>query len=282
MKTIFLHIPKAGGTTVFDNLKFQRDKREVFVDYSVDHKDSLDSSEAYHALSSSRRAAYKYFIGHIGYHEKLYGGGADWVTILRNPIDRVVSNYKHIMRVGSKNFPDKSISLIDFVKDSSWRDSKNGQVRRISGCDIRSQYYKTDFSVGAEELELAKKHLRKFKFVGISETLTSQLERIGSAFNLEYMYKIRSNASPDWQARSLNDDELQVLREYNALDIELYEYAKVLNTNRYSKVPLPRQVTVHSINSRTLINRRTFEITHKMNKVFSLIPGVGKKLWSWY
>jgi hypothetical protein len=81
-------------------------------------------------------------VGHFpfGIHEFI-DGPYRYVTILRHPLDRIVSLYYHIKTWDNTRFHKevvgRNLSLEQFVTELQYEEVDNGQTRRISGLDAR-------------------------------------------------------------------------------------------------------------------------------------------------
>src|SRR4051812_5972736 len=91
---IFLHIPKTAGSTLTTIMHRQYSADEIYDIYEVRKSPQLM------ALPEEQRAKIKLLKGHIpfGLHAFLPNGKAEYFTILREPVDRVLSHYYHFAR----------------------------------------------------------------------------------------------------------------------------------------------------------------------------------------
>src|SRR6185295_12324969 len=89
---IFLHIPKAAGTTLQDFiLRHYKPGGKAFR--FTGHQDQLN---ALAAMTEAERNEIDVFAGHVhfGIHEKL-SEPATYLTMLRDPVERIISHYYH-------------------------------------------------------------------------------------------------------------------------------------------------------------------------------------------
>jgi hypothetical protein len=160
------------------------------------------------------------FKGHMifGLHEVL-PQPATYITVLRDPVDRVISafyfmrNYKlHPLywKLRRENW-----SLEDFVRRSQ-RD--NVQSKIVAGADY-------DSLCTREVLEKARDNLRhSFSVVGLSERLEESL----ALMKLRFGWKLSSYSSFNVtrsrpQKRDLPQATLDLIQKKNAFDVELYD-----------------------------------------------------------
>ena len=146
------------------------------------------------------------------------------MTLLRDPVDRVVSLYYHLA-------PEMSIEqfLTDYVKKGFRRSqteliSDNDQVRRVSGLEP---------SLGActrGTLETAMSNLERFfSVVGVSECFDETLVLLKRAFSWNQPLSYLPTSA------SLSQEIRDRIAERNALDIELYQFAKQMLDQQISK-----------------------------------------------
>ena len=118
LKVIFLHLPKAGGTTLrhifYDQYKFL--KREEL--YTINRTKETGS---FISLSNERRNQIKVLIGHFpfGLHEYM-SGDFQYVTFMRDPVDRVISAFFY--NKGHKDsdvynlINDENLNLVQYLE----------------------------------------------------------------------------------------------------------------------------------------------------------------------
>ncbi|HVM80322.1 MAG TPA: sulfotransferase domain-containing protein [Stellaceae bacterium] len=175
---IHFHIPKTGGTTLNIILRGNFPQSQVFVAqtgevHSALWSESLGALETkYNSLPAEERRMIRCVAaGHLpmGVHE-IFGRRAKYVTVLRNPVDRVLSHYYFARKTG--------ISLKERVFDSmtldQYLDSKidlgphNFQVRLLSGArELDSDMDKVGSPleiapVEERHLEMAKRNIEKY------------------------------------------------------------------------------------------------------------------------
>ena len=222
---IYMHIPKTAGTTIVDALKLNNKASSLFIDYSLDYSQTSSLLSKYSRLSEKRKKNIQYVIGHIGFDETLFPN-ANWVTTLREPTERVISNYRHLKRSDNHQVDVKELSLRQFVESHMWRDADNGLVRRLSGCDQGPSGPRAIGTLTEADLGSAMDNLKKFSFVGLNEKFQLDVDHYCNALKCSIPRNRISNKAPNWQSNQVVDDSTyQIIKTANNLDIQLYEFA---------------------------------------------------------
>lgn len=138
-----------------------------------------------------------------------------YVTIMRNPIERVWSYYQ-MARRGSKDNPYTRFSLkgLDFFLNHCW-EVQNMACRYYSG----RVYIEPDINT----LYLAKRNLSKFKFILDFDNFDASLINFSSTLNIP-IDNIPHERKSSYDLFGNSDREL--IASSNQLDIKLYEFWK--------------------------------------------------------
>ncbi len=215
---IFLHLPKAAGTTLNRLIEWEYPLSQI---YSIDPVFYRRSWAHLQRLSKERLRRIRIFKGHMlfGLHTIL-PQPATYITVLRDPIDRVLSSF-YFMRSYKLHplywrFKLGNWSLEDFVGRSP-RD--NVQCKILAG----AEYTKP---CTAEIYTRAKQNLlRHFTVVGLSERFEESLALMKLRFGWKLQHYSSFNVT---RARPGKIDvprsTLNLIEEKNSFDISLYEY----------------------------------------------------------
>jgi hypothetical protein len=220
---IFLHIPKTAGQSLhFVALRTYPEDQKIhlnILDKPVDEQMSRIP------LQERSRAALLW--GHVPYgiHEYI-PRRCDYITILREPVDRVISVYKHILKSRTHVLHDhvvnQGIGLEEYVlSDVDEGQTRNSQVRQLSG----RQFGMIDHAA----LEQAKQNLRGFAVVGLTERFEETVILLRRALGLRFRFYVTRNVSPSVEVSARAID---LIRERNQLDVELYAFAQDLFDDR--------------------------------------------------
>jgi len=230
----FLHIPKAGGTTLLNIIERQYKMSEILVMYDVHYSWPIKTVKQFKSLTHKQQNKIKMIAGHFGYglHNEI-NIGQNYITMLREPIERVVSNFKHMRREPTSEFSKglSNKSLLEFVKDQNWHDLDNGQVRRL--CGIENEENVIDVGHCTEEmLEQAKTNLKSCKSFGIMEMFDESLLLLSKELKWKNInYKIKNSAPKSKE--HIDAEAFELIKDLNKYDIALYKYAKDLFNNRW-------------------------------------------------
>lgn len=128
-KLLFVHIPKTAGLSLHYELK------NVFdTDHSI-RFGNHDSVQDFRTLPKDEIKSYRYITGHIPLKE-FRDKGIDYpvITIIRDPIDRLLSMYKYLL---ASDHPDhknlKFTNIEDFIKHVKQIKESNIQCKFIGG-----------------------------------------------------------------------------------------------------------------------------------------------------
>lgn len=221
---IYLHIPKTAGTTMMAILK---------QNYGTGfHRiDNEGKRLKWIKLPEDERAAVTCLTGHITYgiHEYI-PGFFQYVTMLRDPVERILSLYYYVREKNHVLAPLLSqITLKEFVEKQVISDTNDGMVRFLAGKSEFGQIKPASGKMTIDDLETAMSNLTTFTQIGFVETFNESLRKFTQEFNWNYNHYVSMLINTGRPVASdLPRRVIQCLTEYNQLDYELYRFGKKL------------------------------------------------------
>ncbi|MEH7237276.1 sulfotransferase family 2 domain-containing protein [Bacillus sp. JJ1562] len=212
---IFSHIPKTAGSTMRQILKKQYEKKKIIPFRKIEELDEQQLAQAEAVYGHIRFGAHKYFSQPFTY-----------ITMLRDPVERIISNYYFSQRRPSNRMHEsaKSLDFLGFVK------------QEIEANNPSLHNHQTRFVSGAKnpDLELAKQNIHEhYAVVGLSEMFDESVFLMKTFLGWDDIFYTKTNVTKNRPKQfDLPHEAIAILKEYNQLDYELYHYAKeVLNDN---------------------------------------------------
>ncbi len=217
---VFLHIPKTAGTTLNRIIEWQYDPTAIFT---IDPHHFRATATRFESFSEERRRGYHVVRGHLFYGiHKYLPQGATYLTMLRDPVSRLLSSYYFILRRPLHPLHAKlkreGLGVEELIRLTPHR--QNLQCRAIAGVgDVGTCDEST--------LETAKQNLeRSFSVVGLSERFEDSLLLMMAEFGWRVPFYINGKVA---KAGPKPDQGLsELIREHNRLDVELYDFGKQL------------------------------------------------------
>lgn len=196
---IFFHIPKTAGSTLNHILTRQYGAEAIYRTKSF-YPHSREA-ELFQARPASEVAATKVFSGHFyfGIHEYLPKPSVQF-TLLRDPVEREISNYYHALRDSSSVYHQKylsqvssQLSLEKFIGSGFDADLDNLQTRLLAG--LNGQNEAVPYGQCSEEmLERAISHLSShFVFAGITEEFDASVLLLKNLLGWKQPYYCKEN-----------------------------------------------------------------------------------------
>jgi hypothetical protein len=230
---VFLHVMKCGGTSVRAALAsgatgaatgdvrdpgprvFELDGTAAkFAAGGTNHDNWLFRDALLPYVLRAMRPAV--VLGHFRYRDRYQelADSADFVTVLRDPVDRIVSLYKYRRYKSGIDLP-VSISFDEFLATSQWM--KEGHLYVDTFCGRDGLDPRSDLAIAA-----AIANLRRFAVIGFTERLddfsTLVTAQTGKPVSVP-MY----NTSPAPEDEQVDDATLERARAVCAPDTALYE-----------------------------------------------------------
>lgn len=223
---LFLHIPKCAGTTLTEEILTKRfSSKEIIVFYELGTTALIDMLKA---MSKREQRTVRCIAGHFAYgiHKFYNARPCSYITVLREPIDRVISHYYYVLRRTDhylhKEVTEKGIDLKQYVESGMSLELDNGQTRILAGIGQGAPFGKSSEAM----LEKARKHLDRFDLVGITEEFDGFLEILGRKMGWKISRIADKNVTQNrTQINNLDKDTLAVIEHYNRFDLELYQHA---------------------------------------------------------
>ncbi|SDC82903.1 MULTISPECIES: sulfotransferase family 2 domain-containing protein [unclassified Candidatus Frackibacter] len=217
---IFLHIPKTGGTTLRGIIDKQYSSNKRWHAYEF-----LPLEQRIKEVPKKQLKKINYMAAHFqfGAHQ-YFTRPYTYVTMLRNPIKRLISEYYHRRRNPNNPLYDKlqNISLKEFVSSDEFLSNSNLQLFMIRGRAVKP------FNLKHNDLEEAKKNLEKhFSVIGITEMFDESLFLMKKEFGWEDVSYTKKNVTKSHPSKEeVPKEVVKIIEERNKLDIRLYKYVK--------------------------------------------------------
>jgi hypothetical protein len=228
---IFLHIGKTAGSTLRTILHRNVPASRRLLVQSAQRLDSLrprreNTLRDFAALPEERRRAARLIEGHVifGIHESV-PGPSTYITLLRDPVSLVISQYRYVLRTPTHRLHElvtsQGLSLADYVRAGVSLETDNSQTRAISG-DVSAAFGECSDAM----LEAARSSIeQRFSVVGFTERFDETLILLRAAFGWRKLCYLPVKVSPNRGRDPVPDDTMRQIRDQNRFDVELYRFA---------------------------------------------------------
>ena len=166
-------------------------------------------------------------VGHFsfGIHE-LVNRPCRYVTLLRHPVDRVVSLYRHIQAWDHESVHEevirKNLTLEQFVSDLEFPEVDNGQVRRISG--LERAFGKCDQGMLETAIHNMTEHIT---VAGLTERYVESVLLMKHRLGWPRLPELKkTNVNMRRPEKAPSESACSLIIERNSLDMELYRLAE--------------------------------------------------------
>jgi len=225
---VFVHLRKTAGTTV-SYVMWRQFRGKEIVNLNAP---SLElAHQKWHALPAERRAEIKAIRGHLPFSRDLFAPRqTTCFTLLRDPVERVISEYYFQLRNASEKLHSglirEGLTLDQFVRGESFADVHNTQTRMLAGAPAQA--------APGELLELAWVNLRdRIRVFGMRERFDESMLLFRQALGWRWIIYRPVNVNHRRPSIGAVDAEtVQAIERANALDRELYSRASSLFEER--------------------------------------------------
>jgi len=233
MKYIFVHIGKTGGasfreivnanTNLFRGYRTPVSEVSNIVGLNCNNKDFNDGQ-----ITQIKNACNKHngFTAHMQYGLHNYMGDVDhtYLSIIRHPVKRLISNYNYGLQQGMKN----AVNSKDFLEYAE----KYPHGRMINLVNVSGIPYSDDNDVD-ELIETALEHLSQdnylFGFTSrYNEYLDIVKENLGWKVNTNHTNKTGTKTN-------ITQSQIDAVTELAAKDVEFHNRALELYKTKYNK-----------------------------------------------
>jgi hypothetical protein len=218
-------------------VRYKYPSHHLFLD------DKFDPMGGIEQVPLEARRAARVAAGHVfyGVHEHI-PQECEYITILREPVARVVSMFHSMRRSPQTRMYDELVrtgmGLEEFARTVPDPGIDNEQTRLISGRGRGETLLQPSGGrvwvapkLTREDLETAKRNLDRFLVVGLTERFDETFIMIRRALGWRLpMYETRNvgRTANGRRPEPPSEEAIELIRERNQFDLELYEYARGL------------------------------------------------------
>lgn len=244
-RLFFCHIPKTAGMTLHHILSNHFRHSEIFPYQGWDYVPMN--------LSHNEIIRYRFYQGHFPWAStvSLFAEPIAKMTMLRNPVDRALSAYHHIVRAIDhplhQQIGGRQATLENFIDRAELAQYSNTQTAYLGGKLLLKMSIKTAREAkrmmsiekqGRANLSLAKERLEQMEFFGITEMFDESMHLLSYTFDWEPIqeFERHNQGSNTKTADAYSQSLIDRLHDLNQLDLELYQYGRNLFSKRYKQL----------------------------------------------
>lgn len=229
---IFVHMPKAGGSTLQEIMRRQFPQTATFNIAGESVETVQASVDRLRQMPEAERAQIACVMGHVpfGLHQWL-PGAPRYLTMLRDPVERTISDYFFALNTPGHVLFERMrrgrLSIEDFVALREEQGYRNMYCRLLSGVAAWDQLADTPRALPSAALGAAQENLKRhFSLVGITERFDESLVLAQTALGWKRLSYERANVTHDKPEQTvLTEKALDAIHRHNQMDICLYEFA---------------------------------------------------------
>lgn len=249
---VFYHIPKCAGSTFTYHIQKRFDPSEfiaLYLRFTGATRFFNRQEEVEHhlnALSEAEKEKLRVIYGHQVYYDiyKLFDRPTRYLTLLRNPIDRMVSLYNDEMQrllngapvIGWLEgfMPRGEGKIIPFEDWLFWR--KGLMNYFVSNFNAFFLSWKNWEKKSLFDVNGAKRALDKFYFIGMVENYKNDAAFLYGKLGINKFYADQNISTQYFTLNGQNRHLRKLIMEKCSLDMEFYDYALELNKKRQKEL----------------------------------------------
>ena len=224
MTFLISHIPKTAGTSL-KSLVSKHNPDSVLI---YGNELSIGNPNIEFISKFRAKASPSLVMGHFSYGaHRLLGTQPKYITMLRDPIERVISLYyflKNVENIPFNTIFNQNISLENFASKEDSEQVNNHMCRIISGVP-------PEMGMNLNEkwlLNLAIHNLHThFVLIGTVDESDRFINALSKLLNWPDSKLPKNNMTPNKDMR-ISSNAVEIIKKRNSLDIQLYEYVKQL------------------------------------------------------
>lgn len=227
---VFEHIPKTAGTTFIECLEAAFPAEERFI-VSNEPGEYERDFERLMRMPKSERRKLRVVAGHFLEMFRLVEPEARYISIVRDPIQRVISEYRHFLDDPNTNpwarkqFGDH-ISLQDYAYHAS-------EPNRLAKILLSANYE------GLTDAEIKKRLHERFHVIGLTEDFISFVMYLHLTEDMPLCLFNDKNVRRHHHTVELKKADIEAIQQRNSLDIRLYEIIRDDFSARYGRLMTP-------------------------------------------
>lgn len=227
---VFIHIPKTGGTSLVNTLAHQiyfKKFKRLNPTKNIHPKEFMENATHYLDDVVSK-GYYEVVGGHFGFgaHPDLTEQ-SKYFTVLRNPINRVYSEYNFMKFKGTyyqKWIAEEGITLNDYLFHKKTSYLNNFQTRLVSGIGFEKWEEVNDIIY-----KKAAANLKGFLAVGLTERMPETLALFYNKLNWSRLpIMLKNNVNIHKSKEALLEQDAQEIAKREKYDLMLYKLATEL------------------------------------------------------